>query len=80
MLLGLLFGGLITLFSLALGGAAAAASDRPGGAMVGMLFGAAAVVVLPIFYGCLMFIMTLIQAALFNVAAKWAGGVEIDAS
>ncbi|MEK6374241.1 MAG: hypothetical protein AABO58_16260 [Acidobacteriota bacterium] len=43
-----------------------------------MLFGAAAVVALPIFYGILGFIMTLIMAALYNLVAGWVGGVELD--
>ena len=39
-----------------------------------MLFGAGAIIVLPIFYGVFMFVMGLIQAALYNLAAKWTGG------
>jgi len=45
-----------------------------------MIFGAGAIIILPIFYGCIMFIGALIQAALYNVAAKWTGGVEVDAA
>ena len=47
--------------------------------MFGALFGVGAIILLPIFYGCMAFVMTLIQAALFNVAARMTGGVEIEA-
>lgn len=72
-LMGLLFGAVISLFSL-VGGAFA--SDDMG--FAGFLFGAAAVIVLPIFYGVLGFVMSLIGAALYNLAAGWIGGVELD--
>jgi hypothetical protein len=77
-LLGLVIGGLISLFALVVGSTAAAVSDEPGGAMMGMLFGVGAIIVAPIFYGCLMFIGGLLQAALYNLAAGWIGGIEID--
>ena len=79
-LLGFVIGAFISLFAMAFGGAIAAASDAPGGAFAGMIFGAGAIIILPIFYGCIMFIGALIQAALYNVAAKWTGGVEVDAA
>jgi hypothetical protein len=72
-LFGLIFGALISLFSVV--GTAFAPRDA---GFAGMLFGVAAVVVLPIFYGLLGFIMTLIAAALYNLIAGWVGGIEID--
>ena len=45
---------------------------------MGALFGAAAIIALPIFYGILGFISSLIGAALYNLVAGWVGGVEID--
>lgn len=72
-LMGLIFGALISLFSVV--GGAFAPKDA---GMMGMLFGAAAIVILPIFYGVLGFIMTLIGAALYNLVAGWVGGVELD--
>ncbi len=74
-LMGLIIGAIISVVSL-VGGAFMASQE--GGAFGGMLFGAAAVVVLPIFYGCLGFVMTLIAAALYNLVAGWVGGVELD--
>ncbi len=37
-----------------------------------------AVVFLPVTYGIMGFVMTLIMAALYNALAKLVGGVEID--
>ena len=73
-LLGLIFGAIISAAAMA--GAMMPDSGEAG--PMGMLFGAAAIVILPLFYGCLGFVMTLLMAALFNLAAGWTGGVEID--
>jgi hypothetical protein len=45
-----------------------------------MLFGAGAIVILPICYAAFGFIMTLIMTALFNVIVGITGGIEVDAS
>ena len=42
------------------------------------LVGAGAIVVFPIMYGCIGFVMTLIGAVLYNVASSIAGGVQVD--
>jgi hypothetical protein len=47
--------------------------------MFGALFGVGAIILLPICYGILGFIGTLIMAWLFNIAAGIVGGVEVDA-
>ena len=44
------------------------------------MFGAAAIVVLPIFYGLLGFLGTLIMTSLFNLVVGITGGIEVDAS
>jgi hypothetical protein len=75
--IGLFFGAFVSLFSLA--GAAFGASQGQDGAFFGAMFGVGAIILLPIFYGCMAFAMTLIQAALFNVAVGIVGGVEIEA-
>jgi hypothetical protein len=70
-LLGLVFGVIFSLLSLTgMGGAGMAA--------YGMLFGVGAIIILPILYGILGFIFLGIAAALYNVAAKMAGGLEIQ--
>ena len=73
-IMGFLFGGIISLIALA---RLTAGADSGGEAFAGF-FGAAAVVVLPIMYGCLGFVMTLIMAALYNFIAGAVGGVEVD--
>ncbi|HEY7476480.1 MAG TPA: DUF3566 domain-containing protein [Vicinamibacterales bacterium] len=76
--LGLLIGACVSLVMMALGGAAALSEDQSGGPFFGMLFGAGAIVMMPIFYGVFGAIMMAITAALYNLAAKVAGGIEID--
>ena len=74
-ILGLIFGGILSVISFA---GQAFAPDAGEGGMIGMLFGAAAVVLFPIFYACLGFVMSLLMAALYNLVAGWVGGVEVD--
>jgi len=45
-----------------------------------MFMGAGAIVIMPIFYGVLGFIGTLIMASLFNLVVGITGGIEVDAS
>ena len=73
-IMGLFFGGFFSLLA-ALG---AFASPDSGAGLLGAAFGIGAVLVMPIFYGCLGFVMTLISAALYNAVAGVVGGVEID--
>ena len=73
-IVGLVLGGIFSLVALAGG----FASDTAGAAGVGAIIGVAAVVVFPILYGLLGFVMTLIAAWLYNVAAGVVGGVEVD--
>jgi len=73
---GLLVGALISVISI-VGGAIGAGAGE-GGNPFAMLFGAGAIIVLPIFYGVLGFIMTLIGAALYNFVASLVGGIEIE--
>lgn len=71
-----LFGGAI--FSLlSIGSAFAPQGQGPLGPME-MMFGVAAIVALPIFYGVGGFVMTLIAAALYNLIAGRLGGIEIE--
>ena len=48
------------------------------GALAGGLAGIGAIVLLPILYGCLGFIVAIIAAWLYNLAAGFVGGIEID--
>lgn len=73
-ILGLVLGGIFSLVAL-VGGFA---SDTAGAAGVGGIIGVGAVIVFPILYGLMGFVMTLIGAWLYNVAAGVVGGVEVD--
>ncbi len=83
-LLGLVIGACASLMMMAWG---SAARSMPTGddnlpaatGMIGMLFGAGAIIILPIFYGVVSFVMSAIYAALYNLVAKWVGGLEIEA-
>ena len=79
--IGLLLGVLYALFAVVGGGALMAMGGQSdaafsGGMVIGM--GLAAVVVGPVFYGILGFIGGVISAFFFNLAAKYAGGLELE--
>ena len=76
--LGLIIGACVSVVMMILGSAAAVNEEEPAGAFLGMLFGAGAIVMMPIFYGIIGAVTALISAALYNVAAKIAGGIEIE--
>jgi hypothetical protein len=73
-LMGLVFGAVFSLIAVA-GGFGAGDTNAP---LIGALMGAGAIVIAPIFYGCMGFITTLVMAALYNLMAGAVGGVEID--
>jgi hypothetical protein len=73
-IMGLFFGGLFSLFATV----GAFAAPDTGAGMLGVVFGIGAVVLMPILYGCMGFVMTLIMAALYNAVAGMIGGIEID--
>jgi hypothetical protein len=74
--LGLFVGALMSLIAMAVG--SAAWRDEPHGALFGMMFGAGAIVILPILYGVFGGIIAAISAAIYNVTAHITGGVEIE--
>lgn len=73
-ILGFVVGCFVALFSL-VGGAV---SEELGGAAIGAVFGVGAVIFLPILYGVLGFVTALVGAALYNAAAGWIGGIEVQ--
>ena len=75
-ILGLIFGAIVS--AIALAGGLAGSGDEPGTAAMGAIFGAGAVVLLPILYGGFGALMTLLMAALYNFTARMVGGVELD--
>jgi transmembrane protein DUF3566 len=77
--LGLVIGAFVSLVIMAIGGAAALSDEGSRAApFVGVLFGAGSIVILPIFYGVLGAVVMLITALLYNLAAKIAGGIQIE--
>lgn len=76
-LLGLIIGLVVTLVSI-MGSAVGAAASGSNEAWFGLLFGAGAIVALPIFYAVVGFIGGLIMSTLYNVASSWVGGIEVE--
>ncbi|MCC7043160.1 MAG: hypothetical protein IT183_04820 [Acidobacteria bacterium] len=74
--IGLLVGAMFSLF--AIGGAMFMPAGSDGAGTFGAIFGVAAIVLAPIFYGVLGFVTTFIAALIFNAAAGVTGGVEIE--
>lgn len=78
--IGLILGLCFALFSVVGGGAMLAGGGEEaamgGGMMMGM--GLAFVFIAPIAYGLMGFIGGALSGWLYNVAAKYAGGIEID--
>lgn len=75
--MGLIFGALVSLLAMA-GGMAWSAQDEPAGAVFGLLFGAGAIIVLPIFYGVCGAVFSALGALIYNVVAGLTGGIEVD--
>ena len=76
-LLGFLIGAIVSLVSMVGAAIGRGGSDSPE-AFVGLLFGVAAIAVMPLVYGGMGFIGGLITAALYNVVAGFAGGLEVE--
>ena len=74
-IIGLIIGGVFSMMAMAGG---FASDDAPFAAGLGEVIGAAAIVVFPLFYGCLGFVATLVGAWLYNVVAGLVGGIEIE--
>ncbi len=74
MVIGLIFGCIAMVFSLA-GGLVA---QQAGSGSLGALFGVGAIIFLPLLYGTLGFVGGLIFAMLYNLVAGKLGGIELD--
>lgn len=77
--MGLLFGLIFSIVAI-LGTAFGTAFQEATGAdaLLGALFGVGAVILLPIFYGLMGFLAGLLMAALYNLAARFVGGLELE--
>jgi hypothetical protein len=76
-LIGLVIGACFSVFMLTIG-SLFADEPRPEGAFFGMLFGAGAIVIAPVFYGVMGFVGGGLTAFVYNMVAGWAGGLEVD--
>lgn len=78
--MGLIFGAIFALFSLVGSGLAAVAAEEGEamGAFFGMLFGAGAVIFMPLFYGLMGVVMGAISAIIYNLAARFVGGLRLE--
>jgi hypothetical protein len=77
--IGLFFGAIFAIVSLA-GAAIGAGMSESGNAWVGAFFGVGAVVLMPVLYGVLGFVGGLLSALVYNLAARFVGGLELDVS
>jgi hypothetical protein len=82
-LLGLIFGVIVALITMAGAGFAAAAQNDPEmprfvGSIIGAMFGVGAIVALPIFYGVMGLIGGALIAAIYNLVAGLTGGLSLD--
>ena len=86
-MLGVLYGcmGLIFLPIFMLAGAAGAfaqhaqggnASGAPAAAVAGIMFGMG--LFMPVIYGVMGFLLGIIGAAIYNLIARWIGGIEVE--
>lgn len=74
--LGLIAGALFSLIGMA--GISNLLAGSDGAGFAGVLFGVGAIIIMPICYGILGFIVSFISALLFNVAAGMTGGIEVE--
>jgi len=74
--MGLIFGGILALVSLA--GIALPQPPNAGANPAPFFFGGAAVIIFPIMYGIGGFIGGIIMAAIYNVVASMVGGLELE--
>ncbi|MFN7941805.1 MAG: hypothetical protein U0X73_09400 [Thermoanaerobaculia bacterium] len=75
--LGLVIGGCVSLFAIA-GSAFFSAAERSPLPFGGLFLGVGAIVFFPLLYAFFGFLGALIGSSIFNLAARWTGGVELD--
>jgi Transmembrane domain of unknown function (DUF3566) len=78
--LGLIIGICMALFSMVAGSLGSLAGGAPGARALGFGFGLSAIIIFPILYGIIGGIAGAIGAVVYNLAAGWVGGLEVDIS
>jgi hypothetical protein len=76
--LGLVFGALISAFALLGAAFSSTQSTSAVSPLIGVVMGVGAIVICPVLYGAMGFLLALIGAWLYNLVASRIGGVEID--
>ena len=74
-ILGLLAGGLFTLFAMI-----GISGSGEGSGQFAFLFGVGAIIIFPLMYGFMGFVGGIISAALYNLLSSVVGGIEIEMS
>jgi hypothetical protein len=74
--IGLIVGAIFSLIIMVAG--AAALAPQQGNSLGGLLFGGGAIVLFPILYGAIGFIGGALTAALYNLVAKFTGGIVMN--
>jgi len=73
--MGLILGGLVSLFGFF---GALLNAGQSGGTLLGLFFGVASVITLPLFYGAMGVVVSALSALLYNVVAGRVGGLQIE--
>lgn len=76
--LGLIVGALFSFFAIVGSAFAQALEQGAPPAFFGLIFGAGAIVVLPLFYGLLGFVGGFIVSGLYNLSVRFTGGLELE--
>ena len=71
---GLVIGGVFSLFAVG-GGFASHASEAP---FIGAFVGVGSIIFFPVLYGCMGFVSALVGAWLYNLLAGFVGGVQLE--
>jgi len=80
-ILGLIVGVFMALFYMMIGSLGSAVGNMgPGARMLGFGFGLGSIIIAPIIYGILGGIGGALGALIYNLAASWVGGLEVDIS
>jgi hypothetical protein len=77
-MMGLLIGAFFSLLFVGLGSAMGSVEGMQASGPMGALFGAGAIVAMPIMYGIMGFVGGAVGALVYNAVAGWIGGVRID--
>jgi hypothetical protein len=75
--MGFIIGIIMSMASLVIGSAFQGLENAPLAAF-GVLFGAGAVILLPIFYGLMGFVGGALMGWLYNIIAQYVGGIEVE--